>query len=471
MKIKINLFRKIFMFSIFTVIFTVLTSYILNIFFLDNFLIYGKKHAILKIKELAKSKLDDEAAFEEFVENVKDHTGIDIVIMNEEFLKKYRDSYDDQSFGNNRNNENNGTDTSRNNNAKKNKPPRKIPKEYWETGKFHMTIIPNTNIQLLFYNENISNNSMLSLRTSISVIKAHKEEMNIFNIIATIISIFVSMILGRIFSKKITKNIEKLNYIARKISVLDFSEKSSIISEDEIGELSKSIDIMSDNLSSSIENLRNFASDASHELKTPITIIDTHAQGLIGGIAKDERERMKYYKAIAKKSREMNEIVGNLLTISRLSSPGIKLNLQENNFIEMLKDSIEKYENIELEKDIRWDIAIESSDTILCDTKLFKIALDNIIQNALKYSVEEEIIKIYKINNEYFFENFINGCLSEKVEKLWEPFSRGENATDIHVDGNGLGLSIVKKIIELNGFECKIEVRNKKFIFSFIKIN
>jgi signal transduction histidine kinase len=468
MKIKINLFRKIFIFSIFTVIFTVLTSYILNIFFLDSFLIYGKKHAILRIKELAKSNLNDEVAFEEFVENVKNHTGIDVVIMDEDFLKKFRDSDDDQSSENNRDN---GGGQNKNNNSKKNRPPRKIPKEYWETGKFHMTIIPNSNIQLLFYNEDIPNNSMMSLRTSISVIKAHKDEMNIFNIIATVISIFVSMILGRMFSKKITKNIEKLNSIARKIAVLDFSEKSNIISEDEIGELSESIDIMSDNLSSSIDNLRNFASDASHELKTPITIIDTHAQGLIGGLAKDEKERMKYYKAIAKKSREMNDIVRNLLTISRLSSPGIRLNLQENNFIEMLKESIEKYENIELEKDIRWDIVIKPDDIILCDIKLFKIALDNIIQNALKYSVEEGIIKIYKINNEYFFENSINGHLSEKVEKLWEPFSRGENATDIHVDGNGLGLSIVKKIIELNGFECKIAVRNKKFIFSFIEAN
>ena len=154
---------------------------------------------------------------------------------------------------------------------------------------------------------------------------SHKHELSIFNVLTTVVSVMLSMLVGRVFSKKITMNIEKLNSVTRKISVLDFSEKTDVHTGDEIEELSKNIDIMSNNLNLSIENLKSFASNASHELRTPITVISTHAQALANGIVKEEQEQRKYYKVILKESSYMNDLVGNLLTISRLSSPGSKI--------------------------------------------------------------------------------------------------------------------------------------------------
>ena len=295
---------------------------------------------------------------------------------------------------------------------------------------------------------------------------AHKHEMYVFNILTTITSVLLSMIIGRIFSKQITKNIKKLNRVAGKISVLDFSEKAEIESGDEMEELSQSIDKMSDNLSLSIENLRAFASNASHELRTPITVISTYAQALINGIVKSDNEKSKYYKAIAKESMDMNELVGNLLTISRLSSPGIKLNMAENNILSILKQSIEKYEMLELEKDIEWNIKLKE-EKVFCDIKIFKIAFDNIIQNALKYSKENDIILVYKVNERICIENSIDGRSTGDTSKLWEPFSRGDNANELSIEGNGLGLSIVKKIMELNRIPCGINLKDKKFTFWF----
>ncbi|MDR1831917.1 MAG: HAMP domain-containing histidine kinase [Fusobacteriaceae bacterium] len=428
----------------------------MNVFFLDKFLIYQKKNAILSIKEIAKEKLYDPVEFANYVENVRDNEGIDIVVVDEVRLNLAR------SLQNMPSPINQGTL-----NRFSNRSRPRMPQPNWETGKFHMTRLPNTNITLLFYNESIPDVGIMSLRTSLSVIKVHKAEINFFNIIITGIGILFSMIIGRILCKKITGNIEKLNSIARKISVLDFSEKSDIHSEDEIGELSRSIDTMSENLENSIENLRTFASDASHELKTPITVISTHAQGLIGGLAKTEAERMKYYKAIAKKSKEMNEIITNLLTISRLSSPGIRLDRSEADFMSFFRESAEKYENIELEKDLRWEVDLPGDNTVFCDGRLFGIAIDNIVQNALRYSVDEGTIRVYRQGAEYVFENETDGLLPEKLEQLWEPFARGANAEEKSREGNGLGLSIVRRIFELNGFSCRIAVEGKKFILAF----
>ena len=307
MKIKINFFQKIFIFSVFIVIFTVLTGYILNIFFLDDFYVYRKKEKMMEAVEISKSLLNNEEVFKEYVEDLRDKEGIDISVFKKNGMHKMRGRREDMH----------------NNDA----PP---------TG-FSVTSISKTNIKLLIYNEVLPDGRILALRTSLSVMSAHKHEMYVFNFITTVTSVLLSMLIGRVFSKQITKNIKKLNRVAGKISILDFSEKADVDSGDEIEELSQSIDKMSANLSLSIENLKAFASNASHELRTPITVISTYAQALINGIVKTDQEKSQYYKAIAKESMDMNELVGNLLTISRLSSPGIKLEMNETNILNILK--------------------------------------------------------------------------------------------------------------------------------------
>ena len=121
---------------------------------------------------------------------------------------------------------------------------------------------------------------------------------------------------------------------------------------------------------------------------------------------------------------------------------------------------------LELEKDIEWDIKLKEQK-IFCDIKIFKIALDNIVQNALKYSKENDIISIYETDGKICIENSVDGEGTGEISKLWEPFSRGDNANELSIDGNGLGLSIVKKIMELNKINCGIDLKDKKFTFWF----
>lgn len=140
--------------------------------------------------------------------------------------------------------------------------------------------------------------------------------------------------------------------------------------------------------------------------------------------------------------------------------------MAENNILSILKQSIEKYEMLELEKDIEWNIKLKE-EKVFCDIKIFKIAFDNIIQNALKYSKENDIILVYKVNERICIENSIDGRSTGDTSKLWEPFSRGDNANELSIEGNGLGLSIVKKIMELNKIPCGINLKDKKFTFWF----
>ncbi len=465
MKVKINFFQKIFIFSIFIILTTVLLNYIFNVFFLDEFYIHRRSKQILKISTEVKRKVaDNDSDLTDFFENIKDKEGINIDILR----ISPHDSHSRNSMMREGMRSNNGEIPGFFKGMMQN---RDIDRMHREDSRKIKTFYDNisiiemkrTGIRMLLYEEPLADKSVLIISTSLTAMKNYKREISLFNVLTTIAALLISAVIGRIFSKKITKDLEKLNIAAKKISILDFSEKISINRNDEIGELSESINTMSGNLESSIENLKSFASNASHELKTPITVINSHAQALVSGIVKGDN-LPKYYRNILKESIEMNDLVTNLLTISKLSSPGIKLNQTEVSSLNLIKKSMEKYETLELEKDINW-LFPEDDFIIYGEEKLLKTAFDNIIQNALKYSKENGTISISSDKNKLKIENTINSPLSKNKELLWEPFSRGENATDMSIDGNGLGLSIVKMILKLNGLTPEIEVKNNKFIF------
>lgn len=462
MKIKVNFFQKIFIFSIFIILITIFISYTFNIFFLDKFYIHRRSQQIVVLsKEIRRKIQNNDSDISDYIETIKDKEGINIDII--------------KTSMHNNNHMNGQMSRNQNTNPRAIEPVTRMDRMHkgaFETIKtynenFSLVKLRKSNIKVLLYEESLSPEYKVIISSSLATMKNYKREVSLFNLLATFIALIISALIGRVFSKKITSDLEKLNTTAKKISVLDFSEELSIDRIDEIGELSTSINTMSKNLESSIENLKAFASNASHELKTPITVINSHAQALVSGIIKDEN-KLTYYKTILRESIEMNDLVTNLLTISRLSSPGIKLKEKNVNILELIKNSMEKYETLELEKDIDWSLP-KKDFNILGEEKFLKTAFDNIIQNALKYSKDNSTISVVFKPDKISITNVMASKLSKDKESLWEPFSRGENATNLSIDGNGLGLSIVKMILKLNNLNPDIEISEDKFTFNIKK--
>lgn len=434
MRIKINLFRKIFIFSIFLIIFTVGLSYTLSVFVSDSFYIARKKEEIRELVPTIKKLMFDERIFEDYVDDIKNTQGIDIYLSDNSYYDsfygiEYNNNYDDIEDG------------------------------------FHINNIGKTHIMLLVYKEKLSSEKTLFMSTSLSVMSSHRHEVYFLNLITLILSLILSIIISRLFAKKITKNIFELNRVAKKITNLDFSEKALVDTSDELLELSENINTMSNSLSTSINNLKSFVSNASHELKTPITVINSHAQILLKNTNSNEEERKKYYRAILKESNSMNNLVQDLLLLSRLSALDLKFDIKLESFNSMLEESIEKYEFLELEKDIQWNIKVDNLN-LLVNRKFFQIALNNIIQNSLKYSPNRSTIKISQNKNRIIFENPTSITETQSSETLLQPFARGDNANELKIDGHGLGLSLIKKILELHNLPFSIEIKDNRFIFS-----
>jgi signal transduction histidine kinase len=183
---------------------------------------------------------------------------------------------------------------------------------------------PQKTGRLLIYNKQLPNKNWISIRASLIGTDTYKAELYLFNIVACIVTLLLAALIGKIFSKKITADVEKLNNIAYRIADLEFIEKTGIERDDEIGELAKNMERMSKKLKISIEGMKSFVSNASHELKTPVAVINSTAQLLLKNEKFSEQKRKEYYEILLKTSKEMNELITNLLTISKINSINLR---------------------------------------------------------------------------------------------------------------------------------------------------
>lgn len=436
--IKLNFFKKLFLLTIGIVFLTIITSFIFNSFFLDKFYIYRKKQSIIEIRNNIIKLIDHRDKLENYIYFAEDNFGVKIDL---NFMQNNR---------------------SHMNNNKKIYNSLKLNESTFKIGEVDGT----SGVMFIRYYEKLNNGYMLSIRSSMAVIAKHIHDIFIFNLFTAFFSLFVSGILVSIFSKKINRNIMYLKNSAKKIAKLEYPDNIKLSSGDELEELAQSLNEMSKELSFAIENLKLFVSNASHELKTPISVLCLYSQALARDNVPNERKK-EYYKTMLEKSLEMRTLTESLLTLSKINSPDYKLTTQQINLENMIENSLEQFDYIEFEKNINV-ITNFSNVKINGDYNLLKIAINNLVQNMLKYAPDDSNVEIFLESNILTFKNIVTTEINKKITDLFEPFQRGENALDKNTEGSGLGLSLVKKILELHRFNFDLKIENNYFIFKIL---
>lgn len=432
-KIKINISGKLFLYSIFIICLTLVGVYGFNIFFLDSFYIKEKKQEFPRIANRVDYFLEnDQEGLEIFIKNMRENNGINILLM----------SRDEKKWVNSRGGSGDG-----------------FKKSDLKNGEFLLKKQKMTGAKILVYNYKAIDGRWVTIRNSLSALDGYKKEIIEFNIIGGIFAILISLFVSGILSKKVINDIEKLNHNAKNISNLIFDKNEVVDRNDELGDLGDCLENTSEKLKKSIKDLEDFVSDTSHELKTPISIISTKAQILMGDVRGDKKLE-ESCKIILKESSNTKKMISNLLLLSKMDKK-IKLEKDRLSLKKMVEEILERYDYIEMAKNLDIDLDIEMDD-IFADKIYFKIALENIIHNALKYSPSDEkiFIKLEKDRKLMVKNTFEN---SFDIEKILDPFNRGENTRE---EGSGLGLTIVKKILELNEITYDILVDNDNFEFN-----
>lgn len=202
------------------------------------------------------------------------------------------------------------------------------------------------------------------------------------------------------------------------------------------------------------EHRRTFTSHMAHELKTPLAVIHSYAQGLQEHIAEDKRE--KYLATICSEAERMNGMVLELLDLSRLEAGRVKLRRENFSLSQLTRSTLEKLAPSLEAKGLRLSTALEDPAPVLADRGRIAQVVENLLTNAVKYTPTGGEIGVEVAQTDrHTTLRVSNDCPpipQEELDQLFEPFYRREDAAP--GEGTGLGLAIVRHIVQLHGGSC-----------------
>ena len=218
---------------------------------------------------------------------------------------------------------------------------------------------------------------------------------------------------------------------------------------------------------------RDFIATISHELKTPITIISGQIEGMIYNIGK-YKDRDTYLKKSYESTQELKELVNEMIEVSKSETLKYDLYLKNINLSKLIESLVKRQIFLIEEKNLNTVLEIDDNISIIADEEKIIRAINNIINNAIKYSPSGEavIIRLYKRKNGISIKTYLEientGVTIEKkyLEEIFNPFFRIEKSRSRKTGGSGLGLYIVSTILKGHGFEYSIKNKVNSVIFT-----
>ncbi|MGE7853450.1 sensor histidine kinase [Bacillus paramycoides] len=284
------------------------------------------------------------------------------------------------------------------------------------------------------------------------------------------------------YSKQIARPLLIINDTTKKIAHLDFTEKIPVTSKDEIGDLSKNINTLSNKLHSHIgqleqdiekerklENTRKeFISGVSHELKTPLSIMKSCISILKDGVAEHKKEY--YFQAMEREVDKMDTLILDMLELAKFESGTYKMK-KDSFYIDTIIEDICEQLSVEIEKkELRVHKNVCPIEVIANQSRIEQVIV-NFITNAIRYTPNKEDIIISTINEKdrikVCIENKGAHIEEEQLDKIWDRFYRVDAARQRSQGGTGLGLAISKNILELHDAEYGVKNTEDGVLFYF----
>lgn len=328
----------------------------------------------------------------------------------------------------------------------------------------------------------LDNGSSMIVRVSIQGIKDNVTIFNSFITFTGIILILIGVVAAIAFSSYIAGPIKKLSGIAEKMTNLDFDVKYEGKDKGEIGILGNSMNNMSEKLEETISQLKaanlelkkdiahkeeieqmrqGFLSNVSHELKTPIALIQGYAEGLKDGISDDPESMDFYCDVIIDEANKMNIMVKRLLTLNQIEFGADELVIERFDIVELLQSVVAANDLRANQKGINLSFISEDDKLdVWADEYKTEEVITNYLSNAINHCDFDKEIKIYykklgDVIRVYVF-NTGKHIPEEDIDNIWIKFYKVDKARTREYGGNGIGLSIVKAIMDAYGKECGV---------------
>ncbi len=326
------------------------------------------------------------------------------------------------------------------------------------------------------------NSTLFIMSMPVSSIRDSVALSNRFTIYAGVSVLVLASIIMYFVTMRVTKPIKKLAELSERMSHLDFEANYEGDALDEVGVLGRSMNTLSDKLKETIEKLQaangqlqkdieekiqidemrqRFIADVSHELKTPIALIQGYAEGLTEGMCEDEESRNYYCEVIVDEANKMNKMVKQLLTLSALEYGSDAPVMESFDLTELIRDLLNSA-RILLEQN-QAEVTFETTEPVLVIGDEFKIeeVLTNYLNNAMNHLAGKRRIRIRIDRNEDEVRvgvyNDGESIPEEDIPNLWTKFYKVDKARTRTYGGSGIGLSIVKAVIDTHHKECGVE--------------
>ncbi|WP_270526233.1 sensor histidine kinase [Longibaculum muris] len=274
----------------------------------------------------------------------------------------------------------------------------------------------------------------------------------------------------------VIKPIRRIETTAKHIARKEFDYPIDTTRHDELGDLSRSIDRMSKELESAINNLhqeiervqrlevirKEFVSNFTHEIKTPLGIINGFSE--LVEIEQDEKKRNEYITIIQNETKRINELVLAMLDLSKLESQKVSLKLEEVDLLDIVGDCLDSMMYLFERKQIKVHTQLDSS-MVKADRFKIEMVIDNFISNALRYTAEGKNVYVRLDEHGFEIENEGHPIPKDDLEKIWLTFHKVDCSRN--AEGTGLGLAICKAILDLHHFEYGVKNTEKGVLFYF----
>ncbi|MDL2206715.1 HAMP domain-containing protein [Eubacteriales bacterium OttesenSCG-928-N13] len=292
-----------------------------------------------------------------------------------------------------------------------------------------------------------------------------------------ILILLISLAGSYFYAWYITRPIVSISRIARRMASMDFDASWTGKRQDEIGNLGESLNLLSGNLSSALSDLEQanaqlksdierereienqrmaFFSAASHELKTPITILKGQLRGMLARVGVYEDRETYLARALTVTGR-MESLVKEILTINRIGSGGFMLKSNAMDLSRLMTDQLELDQELIEQRQLHVEAEIEPNVIVSGDEALISKVLDNVLTNAILYSPAGAKVRVHVADGGFSVTNSGATIPEESIDQLFTPFYRVEQSRNRKSGGSGLGLYLVRTILALHGARFSIQ--------------
>lgn len=281
---------------------------------------------------------------------------------------------------------------------------------------------------------------------------AFLERINLMLIIAAVGATTAALLLGALLARTLTQPLRELTAATHAVAHGDLGREVQVRSKDELGKLASAFNQMSVDLAQAQERRQQMTADIAHDLRTPVSIIQGHAEALRDGVLPANEET---FALIHDEALRLNRMVEDLRTLSRAEAGELALMKRPVQVGRWLQSVVEAHGPRAAQRDVQLEAQIESGGVVLMDADRMTQALNNLMDNALRHTPAGGSVVAGTRREEATIEVYVRdsgpGIVPQDLPHLFERFYRGDKSRQRHEGGSGLGLAIARSIVEMHG--------------------